>query len=654
MFCLISLSTVFCGDDVETVPKITELAVVAKTFARFSEVTVNMVVENREAEGRTVMFQVQVPKSGFITGFVMTTQNKTLRGIVQEKSVADQSFNQAVDAGSSAGKISQAPSTPGRDMENFAVHLNVAANSTARFELKYQEVIKRRLGRFQQKFHLEPNQIVQNLSVTCIIEEPQNIRIFSYSLPNQTQALESSTTGVDLKAAPKRRVVEFRPSAEQQRSYNPHTGIRGDFVISYDVDRQNDGGVVLVQDEYFVHYFSPSGLHILPKNIIFVIDISGSMSGFKIQKVREVMQVILPKLREHDYFNILLFDNSMKLWQREPQRATENNIEVARRYAEEMLVARGSTNINSALLDALDLLKDLVSEEDGRGKVIVFLTDGQPTAGVTNTRQIRLNVRNQNEGLASIFALGFGYGVDMAFLEALASENGGFARRIYEESDAQNQLETFYEEISSPLLVDVRIDYSPSVISISDVTQRKFPQYFQGSEIVVSGKLQEDAPVDWQAKVTAEGHTGSAPGRLEFSAVPETLLGRTDVPRDFTERYWAFQRIRELLRMELVADDPAQKSLYRGLALNMSLAYQFVTPLTSMVVTESVHARTDQLSLGGMEADHSLSKIVGNHILNHPGNPPRVMVHQSSNGSEDFTCRISTSIICIVIYLIII
>lgn len=587
---LINLCYAFSESNINAVLEITDLAIVAKTYARFSKVTVTAEVTNTQSMGREFMFAVQVPISGFITGFQMTTGNTTLRGIVQEKSAADKAYDQAKDSGASAGKVSQTPSNPGRDMDNFAVYMNVAGNSSAKFELNYQEAIKRRLGFYRQIFHVEPKQVVRNLSLTCIIEEPQDIHGLSYSLPNQTEALESSSQAVTVKAAPKQRVVEYRPTVEQQQRYNADTGIVGDFVVAYDVDHQNDGGIVLVQNDYFVHYFSPSGLQILPKNIIFVIDISGSMSGFKIQKVREVMHVILGKLRDYDYFNILLFDDRITMWKKSPERATASNIEVARRYANETLVAIGSTNINSALIDAVDLLRGLSEREDGRGRVVVFLTDGHPTTGVRDPTQIRRNVKTRNEGLASIFALGFGSDVDMAFLEALAYENGGFARRIYEESDASDQLETFYAEISTPLLVDVQIDYTPTVIVSGEVTQTAFPQYFQGTELVVAGKLRNNAPSDWQATVTAEGYTGSTSGRLDFTATPEYLQDGPRVTSDFAERYWAFSRIKELLKMELVEENLEQKAIYREMALNMSLAYQFVTPLTSMVVTESVNA----------------------------------------------------------------
>jgi hypothetical protein len=84
-----------------------------------------------------------------------------------------------------------------------------------------------------------------------------------------------------------------------------------------------------------------------------------------------------------------------------------------------------------------------------RGNIIVFLTDGRATSGITNTKTIRRGVTNRNNHRFSIFSLGFGFDVDMPFLKALSWENGGFARRIYEEGDASKQLESFYRSCAA-------------------------------------------------------------------------------------------------------------------------------------------------------------------------------------------------------------
>ena len=124
--------------------------------------------------------------------------------------------------------------------------------------------------------------------------------------------------------------------------------------------------------------------------------------------------------------------------------------------------------------------------------IIVFLTDGMPSAGETNTDKIRSNVKGANDIDVAIFALGFGDGVNIDFLRALAVENNGFARKIYTDKDASKQLEGFFLEVESPLLIRVRMVYSLDVVEANSVTSTDFPAYFNGSELVVAGKLRSD------------------------------------------------------------------------------------------------------------------------------------------------------------------
>merc|ERR1712012_653666 len=118
--------------------------------------------------------------------------------------------------------------------------------------------------------------------------------------------------------------------------------------------------------------------------------------------------------------------------------------------------------------------------------MIIMLTDGEPTSGVTNTEDIRQNIKNDNEGRYSIFCLGFGESLDHNFLKQVSNENQGISRRIYEDSDAPLQLKGFFDEVAAPMLAHVVIKYSAGT---KRVTKNDFDKYFAGSEILVAGRL---------------------------------------------------------------------------------------------------------------------------------------------------------------------
>ena len=123
--------------------------------------------------------------------------------------------------------------------------------------------------------------------------------------------------------------------------------------------------------------------------------------------------------------------------------------------------------------------------------MLVVLTDGEPTYGETGKREIEHNVQDAIKGDYSLFCLAFGEDADFEFLKRLALNNHGVARRIPERADASILLEGFYEEVATPLLYDVQFYYSDGVVP-NTLSDRFFSNYFNGSEIVVVGKLDEN------------------------------------------------------------------------------------------------------------------------------------------------------------------
>uniref|UniRef100_A0A8C3T013 VWFA domain-containing protein n=1 Tax=Chelydra serpentina TaxID=8475 RepID=A0A8C3T013_CHESE len=215
-----------------------------------------------------------------------------------------------------------------------------------------------------------------------------------------------------------------------------------------------------------------------------------------------------------------------------------------------------------------------------------FLTDGEPTAGVTSGTRILANARQALGGSVSLFGLAFGDDADYGLLRRLALENRGVARRIYEDADAALQLSGFYDEIASPLLYDVALAYGDG----ADLTRALFPNYFQGGELVVAGRL---APGAGELHVQASGHGQAGPLSLEndisanateaapFGCSPDLgQIGR------FVQRLWAYYTIQELLRARFCSNDTAARRLLTEKATNLSLKYNFVTPVTSLVVVK--------------------------------------------------------------------
>uniref|UniRef100_A0A3B3S8J0 Inter-alpha-trypsin inhibitor heavy chain H3 n=1 Tax=Paramormyrops kingsleyae TaxID=1676925 RepID=A0A3B3S8J0_9TELE len=537
-------------------------------------------VVNRANTSQEVLFDVELPKTAFITNFSMSIEGKIYVGEVKEKEKAKEQFEKAVSRGQTAGLVRAS----GRKMEKFSVSVNIAAHSDVTFMLTYEELLQRQLGQYELMTRVKPKQLVQNFEIIADIYEPQGIAFldaYGTFVTNELLPLVEKTV-TDTKAH-----VAFRPTVEQQRTCPTCDGtlIDGDFFIKYDVKREKDIGNIQIVNGYFVHFFAPADLPYVPKNIVFVIDISWSMYGKKIAQTREALHTILGDLHEDDHFTIILFDDRIKYWKESLVKATEENVTQAKDFASK-IVARGSEYVE-AVLKAVDLLyKDAAENKlpDNSVSMIILLTDGNPTSGVTSSEEIQSNVRNAIHGNITLFCLGFGFNLKYNFLEVMAQENHGLARRIYEDSDAALQLTGFYSEVASPLLSKVHLNYPHN--AVNRLTQHHFNQYFNGSEIVVAGQVSDDDLQNFIFEVSAQGMNdikfqGQASAEDWNIIFPE----KEYIFGDFSERLWAYLTIQQLLAKR-ESGKVEEKANATAEALALSLHYNFVTPLTSMVVTK--------------------------------------------------------------------
>ncbi|XP_060071790.1 inter-alpha-trypsin inhibitor heavy chain H4-like [Ylistrum balloti] len=587
----VSLLIRACGaNDVVSSPYITSFLTESSVYSRFANVYVTVQVENDADESRTAMFSIQVPKEAFITSFSMENDGRIIHGVVKEKIEADAAYEAARQDGQTAGRISEVAPPPGRAMKNFVMYMNVAANSDAIFKLSYQELIKKVLGTYTQKIHIEPNQIVENLTVVVSLQEPQGIDKFSYTLPGSevslTNSISSQNTLVHM--SERKRKLVYTPSLANQLDFFG-SGMKGDLTIKYTLTApQTNGGTLLVNNGAFVHFFSPSGLSKMSKTVIFVIDVSASMRGNKIRQVKVAMHSILIRLRTGDFFNIILFNTRVHRWRPDPVLATVTNTYSAISFVDDM-IAMGRTNINYALVSGV---RDINNAFRNRGNLVVFLTDGLPNAGESNETLILDNVQRTNsDGLVSIFCLGFGNAVRFDFLRQISLQNQGKAYVIYEDEDASVQLDDFYRGVESVTLKNIEFHYPADLVVTEDLTDTSFPNFFEGSEIVVSGYLQPEVDIA-SNPLTASIIAVGVDKDVTFHSTAEPETGET---LHFAQRLWAYKKIKEYLDLALISSRE-DRHKYEQKALTLSLRYSFVTRLTSMVVTGAVNAENSWLS----------------------------------------------------------
>ena len=191
--------------------------------------------------------------------------------------------------------------------------------------------------------------------------------------------------------------------------------------------------------------YEPATDEVVYKNVIFVFDTSGSMaSDNKIAQAKEALEFCVRNLDPGDQFNIIDFSTGVRKFKLEPVSAHPAEVQSALRYIDG-LNAAGGTNINDALLEALEQ----VSLAEHHLSMIIFLTDGKPTVGVTSEEEIVKNVTLANDVGARLFDFGVGYDVNTHLLDDLAGNNGGVSAYVRPEEDIEITVSSFFDKVSN-------------------------------------------------------------------------------------------------------------------------------------------------------------------------------------------------------------
>ncbi|MCI4390020.1 hypothetical protein PGIGA_G00117750 [Pangasianodon gigas] len=312
-----------------------------KVASRFAHTIMTSTALNKANVSQEVFFEVELPKTAFITNFSMEIDGKTYVGDVKEKEKAKKQYEAAVSSGQTAGLVKAS----GRKMEKFSVSVNIAANSNVKFTLTYEELLQRRLGKYELMIRVKPKQLVQHFEIVADVYEPQGIAFldaYGTFITNELLPLVEKTV-TDKKAH-----TSFSPTLDQQRKCSDcdATLIDGDFFINYDVKRAQDLGDIQIVNGYFVHFFAPADLPRLPKNVVFVIDRSGSMSGTKIQQTKDALLTILSDLHEEDHFALVTFSSDFDTWRPSLRRATEENVKEAEAFVKTIFANGGKYQHN--------------------------------------------------------------------------------------------------------------------------------------------------------------------------------------------------------------------------------------------------------------------------------------------------------------------
>ena len=351
-----------------------------------------------------------------------------------------------------------------------------------------------------------------------------------------------------------------------------------DFVLYYSVAADLIGFTMLThrlpgEDGYFLARVAPPSEtdpeRIVPKDVCFVVDTSGSMSGPKIEQARRALEFCVNSLGPRDRFSVIPFSHEPQPWKPSLVPAEGQNLADARAFIIK-LRANGGTNIHDALLTALNARP---TNDDGRPYMIVFLTDGQPTVGITDEDEILQRVGAANGGAVRLFVFGIGNDVNTRLLDVLAEKNHGARDYIGNTEDIEVKVSAFFSKVAQPVLSGLKLAWDG--LDVYDVFPKQLPDLFAGGEIVVLGRYRGGS----QHAIKLAGRRAGETLTFNYSRD----FPKLDERHDFLPRLWAIRKVGYLL--DLIRQNGENEEL-KSSVVELALEYGIITPYTSYLVKE--------------------------------------------------------------------
>ena len=486
-----------------------------------------------------------IPKGAAVSELTLCSEGKCIEGELLEAEEARRIYHDIVRKTRDPALLEYVGD------KAFRVRLfPIPAKGERRIKLSYQQLLERSGNLVELVHPLIKTESIKQFAINVAIREDEPIgNIYSPSHKISIQKISDTEARISFEA------TDLKPDQ--------------DFVLYYSLT-QRDLGVDLLtyrekgEDGYFALLISPAleEQEILPKDIVFVFDISGSMDGKKIEQAKESLKYAIGNLNEGDRFGLVVFNDVVRDFREGLIPVQSPSLKAAHQFIDK-LEASGSTDINSALLRGLEYF-----EAGPRLKLMVFLTDGLPTFGERDPAAIIRNVGEKNILGVRLFVFGVGYDVNTKLLDRLSRENGGFSTYIEPGESIEQKVSGFYDRVGSPLLADLELDFGE--LKVYDLYPKKLPDLFKGSQLQVLGRYSTSG----EGRVILRARRGEEAVEMEF----EVDFPKEDRRYSFLPRIWAARKIGYLLeQIRLYGEDQELVGTVKQLATKYGIA----TPYTS-------------------------------------------------------------------------
>ncbi len=522
---------------------------------RIASVTVEQVFRNHSSRQLEGTYLFPLPEGAVVSKFAMTMFGKMVQGEIIERNEARRIYQSIVSRRRDPGLLEYM----GRGLFRAKV-FPIEPRKDLTIRLTYQQVLPEDAGTLEFRYPLATDR----LNITPVKSVVLDVKVNSSV---DIKAIYSPSHRVEVKREGERRArVSYERSARRQdKDLLLYVGRSAD-AVGFSLLGHKEAG----RDGTFMAVFAPrtEARHRVPKDVVYVVDKSGSMAGPKMEQAKKAIQYGVRMLRDGDRFNVLAFSTNLYPFRDGLVSASGEMKEAAVKYIDG-LEPTGGTNIDGALQDALKM------RSGDRLFMVVFITDGKPTVQERDPERIVKNVkgamRAANSANTRIFTFGVGYDLDVKLLDRVAEATRGSRDYVTPGEDLEVVTGRFFRKVDQPVLTNIKLELGDGVY---DVYPSKLPDLFAGGQITVFGRYKQSG----KRTILLRGKLGDKEVVHEHNAAFSDKDNAAYLPR-----LWASRKIGFML--DEIRLHGENKELVDEI-VRLATKHAIVTPYTAGLVVE--------------------------------------------------------------------
>jgi Ca-activated chloride channel family protein len=561
----------------------------AELSGSLARVTVTQEFHNPFQEKIEAVYVFPLSQNAAVDDMTMIVGDRTIKGKIKRREEARAIYEAAREAGHVASLLDQ--ERPNIFTQSVA---NITSGATVKVTISYVEFLKYEDGAYEFVFPMvvgpryipgEPTGKQAGGWAPDTSQVPDASRITPRVAPEGTRAghdisievkLDAGVPIDDLKSALHEVDVErVNIHAAHVRLKSQTTIPNKDFILKFDVAGRKVSDAILThrgaQGGFFSMILQPpervTAADVTPKELVFVLDTSGSMRGFPIEKAKETMKLALDALYPQDTFNLITFAGDTHVLFPQPVPATRENLRLAQGFLASRQ-GRGGTEMMKAIRAALD-----PSDAQNHVRIVCFMTDGY----IGNDFEIIEEVKKHPN--ARVFSFGIGSSVNRFLLDKMAEHGRGEVEYVTLQDDGSAAAKRFHERVRNPLLTDIQIDWNG--LPVTDVYPKRIPDLFSAKPLILTGRYTAGA----SDVVRLRGNLAGQSFVREISVE----LPETQAAHNVLATLWARTRIDDLMSQGYggMQNGNANPEVREAIT-QLGLEYRLLTQFTSFVAVEEM------------------------------------------------------------------